>query len=238
MSRIKVVAGDFLNDESDTTYINIYNYFDKTLTLKTALNPKGEVIHRSAIAEIAIANEENVTNIGGKIFWGVTGSLLLGPIGLAAGLLAGGKEKKMAFILKLEDGRTLVGVTDSNTYNELLGGTVESPSEQTEKRVEEVQKSVNGEGGGGCGIGCLAIVIIGIFLLAFIGAVGSETLPFTSSETTEDVQEEENSSETYQECETRITQEFVSIYGETIEEDELDAARRYAERINQECHNN
>jgi hypothetical protein len=35
MSYIKVLAGDFLNDEFDTTPVNTYSYLGKTLTLKT-----------------------------------------------------------------------------------------------------------------------------------------------------------------------------------------------------------
>ena len=91
-----------------------------------------------------------------------------------------------------------------------MGGTVESPTEETETHVEKVQKIVNGEVGGGatfvdgcCAIGIMIpIVIIVVIIplaLLFIAGAGSEPLPPSSLETNEDVQPEENSSETHTE---------------------------------------
>lgn len=50
---------------------------------------------------------------------GVAGAALLGPIGLLAGLLLGGKGKDVTFILKLKDGRKMLATTDSKTFTKI-----------------------------------------------------------------------------------------------------------------------
>ena len=209
MGNIKVWAGDFLDDE----FINNYSYLQKTLTLRTIAAPQGEIIHRSTIVQITIANEENVTKafgIAGKALWEIAGGILRGPIGLAFDRLTGDKGKKIPFLLNLDDGRTLLGVTDSDTYKELLGGKIESPIIQTDKYVEKAQKSVNPiiqtdkyvekaqksvneEGGLDFGIGCFPVLILGIiFILLIVLAAGSETLPPTLLESTHDNQNQKS----------------------------------------------
>lgn len=77
----------------------------------------------SDIDEVMPASEENVKKIGGTVGWGVAGAALLGPVGLLAGLLLGGKGKEVTFIMKLKDGRKILATTDSKTYTKLTALT-------------------------------------------------------------------------------------------------------------------
>lgn len=50
------------------------------------------------------------------------GSLLLGPLGLLAGLLMGGKKKEVTFSVKLKDGRRFLATADSKTFTKMRAG--------------------------------------------------------------------------------------------------------------------
>lgn len=50
----------------------------------------GKSRHVSELQSIEIATEEAVKRVGGTVGWGVVGATLLGPVGLLAGLIAGG----------------------------------------------------------------------------------------------------------------------------------------------------
>jgi len=52
-----------------------------------------EGIAGTELAEIEVASEEGAKRIGGALAWGTVGALALGPVGLLAGLLLGGKER-------------------------------------------------------------------------------------------------------------------------------------------------
>jgi hypothetical protein len=71
-------------------------------------------------AEIEIASEEAVIRMGGTIGWGAAGAALLGPVGLLAGLLLGGKKDEVTFVAKLNDGRKLMGVMEKKDYSVVL----------------------------------------------------------------------------------------------------------------------
>ena len=79
-----------------------------------------ETIPATQISEVAMATEEEVKRLGGTIGWGVTGAVLLGPVGLLAGLLAGGRGKNVTFICKFKDGRKFLGTARSKTYTKIL----------------------------------------------------------------------------------------------------------------------
>jgi hypothetical protein len=78
-----------------------------------------ETINVSAIESIEIVTEENATRIGGLVGWGVAGATLLGPVGLLAGLLRGGKGKDVTFICKLKDGRKFLANGPKKIYTEI-----------------------------------------------------------------------------------------------------------------------
>jgi hypothetical protein len=112
MAKITVHAGDFLKGEGQLSF--------GSLVLKTEAHPwVGEGIHLTQLEMVDTASEENVKKLGGTIGWGAAGAVLLGPVGLLAGLLLGGRKKEVTFVARFKDGRKLLGTTDSTTYTKL-----------------------------------------------------------------------------------------------------------------------
>ena len=112
MAKVTVHAGDFLKGDGQFSF--------GSLTLKTTEHAwLGETIQLSQLESVDVASEESVKKIGGAIGWGAAGALVLGPVGLLAGLLLGGKKKEVTFVAKLKDGRRLLATTDSKTFIKL-----------------------------------------------------------------------------------------------------------------------
>ncbi len=112
LGRIDVLAGDFKKGK-ESQFIggkflmkNEGRFFRETITL-------------SGLERVELATEENVVSIGGAAGWGLAGSLLLGPAGLLAGLLLGGRGKDTTFICVFKDGRKFLGTAASGVFAEL-----------------------------------------------------------------------------------------------------------------------
>jgi hypothetical protein len=73
--------------------------------------------------ELEVASEESVKRLSGTLGWGVAGVLILGPVGLLAGLLEGGKRMEVTFVAKFKDGRRMLGAADSQIYKTMLAST-------------------------------------------------------------------------------------------------------------------
>lgn len=143
MSNIKIEAGDFnpfapasfsfgtfsLIPKTDTTAIEQATQeaidsgagFFKQMTagFKAAAKSTQTVkvsYSKDDIEAIELASEDAVKRIGGTVGWGIAGSVLLGPAGLLAGLLLGGKSKKITFVCKFKDSRKLLATTDKKTW--------------------------------------------------------------------------------------------------------------------------
>ncbi|BAK66892.1 conserved hypothetical protein [Sphingobium sp. SYK-6] len=90
--------------------------------------PKGgwggfEGIPASQLQSIEQATEEAVKRVGGTVGWGIVGATLLGPVGLLAGLLAGGRGKDVTFVAVFKDGRKFLGTTDSKAFVKMKAAT-------------------------------------------------------------------------------------------------------------------
>jgi hypothetical protein len=68
------------------------------------------------LAELEVASEESTKKMMGAIGWGLVGDLALGPLGLLAGVLSGGKQTIVKFIGNFKDGRRMLATTDSKTF--------------------------------------------------------------------------------------------------------------------------
>ncbi len=72
-----------------------------------------------SLSEVEIASEDSVKRVGGTIGWGAVGGLALGPVGLLAGLLLGGKSKEVTFVAVFKDGRRIFATADAKTFKQL-----------------------------------------------------------------------------------------------------------------------
>jgi len=109
MAKIKIIAGDF--PEGNCNYENDYFNFGFFSGIKP--------IHHNELEIVEIATEDNVKRLGGTVGWGVAGAVLLGYVGLLAGLLLGGKGKDITFVAKFQDDRKMLATTDSQTFKQL-----------------------------------------------------------------------------------------------------------------------
>ena len=80
----------------------------------------GEKLKVEELESVEVATEDSVKRLGGAIGWGVVGGTLLGPVGLLAGLLLGGRGKEVCFVAKFRDGRKLLATCDAKLYQQLL----------------------------------------------------------------------------------------------------------------------
>ena len=74
----------------------------------------------SALVELETATEESVKRLGGTIGWGAAGAAILGPVGLLAGVLAGGRKNQITFVAKFSGDQKMLATTDSKTYKALM----------------------------------------------------------------------------------------------------------------------
>jgi len=112
LGRINVLAGDFIAG-LEHQYVH-----GKFLMKKKGAFFREEILP-SEMEKLELASEEAVVSIGGAAGWGLAGSVLLGPVGLLAGLVLGGKGKDVTFIVKFKDGRKFLGTASSKVFDEL-----------------------------------------------------------------------------------------------------------------------
>lgn len=115
---IKVIAGDFYNNR-------LAFVLGKTLYLPPASSWwRLERIPMSQVTEFQIVTEDNVKTLTGAVGWGAAGAVVLGPVGLLAGLLLGGTKKQVAFFCRFADGRKILGRTEPFVIETLHAGTI------------------------------------------------------------------------------------------------------------------
>lgn len=124
----KVVAGDFKQTDSHQLIPGREKTFllpgtVPTLHMRVAGKFSAEKIPASEIESLELATEESVKRLGGTVGWGIAGAALLGPVGLLAGLLAGGKGKDVTFVCTFKDGRKFMAVAPSQVWNDLMAAT-------------------------------------------------------------------------------------------------------------------
>ena len=73
------------------------------------------------IESIRVADEESIKKMGATFGWGLAGLALLGPLGMAAGLLGGGRNKMITFICILKDERKFLATMNNKGFVKLQG---------------------------------------------------------------------------------------------------------------------
>jgi hypothetical protein len=93
VAKIKIHAGDFRFPQ-----VAQYHSWYGVQVQKPGFWPSSERFPLSALVHLEVASEENVKRLGGTVGWGITGAILLGPVGLLAGLLPGGRGKAVTLV--------------------------------------------------------------------------------------------------------------------------------------------
>ncbi len=100
---MKVLAGDW---KAESPIAIKKSFLGKPVAL---LIPKGvfsfETIALGDVATLEIVTEDNQASIAGKLGWGAAGLVVLGPLGLLAGVLGGGNKRDRVMALSTRDGR-------------------------------------------------------------------------------------------------------------------------------------
>ena len=107
MSTLQIHAGDFTKGKGAISVNSMGFAIVPAWASGDGFLGKAHTFTKFDIKEISVATEDNVKRVGGTIGWGVAGAALLGPIGLLAGLLLGGKGKDVTFILQLTSGKKI-----------------------------------------------------------------------------------------------------------------------------------
>lgn len=113
MATIQIHAGDFGKGKA-TLMMGVI-----TFAWQAGDGWVGSSLLLKDIESVDIATEESVKRIGGAVGWGVVGGALLGPVGLLAGLLAGGRSKDITFVAKTKEGKKFLGTTDSASFKKI-----------------------------------------------------------------------------------------------------------------------
>lgn len=114
--QLKLHGGDFRGEAS---------FQGRAFYLFDPRKSKRESIGIAHVAQLEVASEENVQRLGGAVGWGLTGAAVLGPVGLMAGLLAGGRSKDVTFVCVFKDGRKLLATASAKDYTRILGAQMD-----------------------------------------------------------------------------------------------------------------
>ena len=117
MGSVNVIAGDVVKGRWD---------FAGTWNPQTVSFDNLRLVHglhvfyfKNDIRSVDLIKEENKKEFLGSATAGAIGGLLLGPVGLVAGALAGGNKNEVTFIGYLNDGKKFMATTDRKTFTNL-----------------------------------------------------------------------------------------------------------------------
>jgi len=106
----KIIAGKFVGGE-------IFLIKEKIIVW---IDTKQIELTQEEVESVKILTEEDKKNLSRAAGLGIAGSILLGPVGLVAGVLASGNKKEVTFECQLSNGEKFLAVTDPRIYQKLL----------------------------------------------------------------------------------------------------------------------
>lgn len=119
MGKIKTHAGSFQDMRKHRFEGNKFIYEGKGFW--SPYFPKK--IDSEEIANLEQIDEDNKVKVLGAAGWGLAGAAILGPVGALAGMLLGGRGKKVVFACTFKDGRKFLGETDMKTWTAMQAAT-------------------------------------------------------------------------------------------------------------------
>jgi hypothetical protein len=108
---VKVLGGDLTQGEWKFETGILWGAFDQ-------ISMQGD------LKSVQLQTEESIKKLPEMAAWGLAGSLIMGPLGLLAGVMLGGNKKQVCALCELHDGRKFLATMDAKVYQELLAMTI------------------------------------------------------------------------------------------------------------------
>lgn len=124
MSHFKVIGGDLPTQTTFTSFLGINML---SIPREGTFFKSDDYDLKDKIIKCEHVTEENKNKVLAKAGWATLGAVALGPFGLLAGLLMGGKTKNIVVAIKLLDGREFLAECDMETYKKLYSIYVSTP---------------------------------------------------------------------------------------------------------------
>lgn len=118
---MKVLAGDWKADSPIAVKKSLTGKW-RALVFSAGLF-RIEQVPLSDIVEFDIVTEENKASILGKVGWGAAGLVVLGPLGLLAGVLGGGNRRDRVMVIRTRDGRSAMVKGNSKDAEALMAAS-------------------------------------------------------------------------------------------------------------------
>jgi hypothetical protein len=119
---MKVLAGDFKtsseNGASAAFRSGRFSFPDPEVGF--AWFPKLVHYDMGNVDELDEVSEENKVKVLGAAGWGTVGALALGPVGLLAGLILGGRGKQVVFAVKFYDGKRALVEVNQKVWKKIV----------------------------------------------------------------------------------------------------------------------
>lgn len=134
MSHFKIMGGDL---PKTTALITVFGALQLSaprpgFTLRTDTYDL-----KNNIALIEQITEDNKNKVLSKAGWSTLGAIALGPVGLLAGLLMGGRTKYICMAVKLKSGEEFIAECDTKTYQKFHSAFLESRTSRDNEVDEE-----------------------------------------------------------------------------------------------------
>ena len=118
MARYKLLGGDFMGAPERTVnfYFGVFGLPDP----KHKWLRKEITYSMNNVKTLEQVTEHNKVKVLGAAGWGTAGALALGPIGLLAGLVLGGRGKTVVFAVEFTDGKRALIQTDQKGWKKVI----------------------------------------------------------------------------------------------------------------------
>ena len=124
MARYKLLAGDFMGAPERRV-----DFFFRAFILpdpKHKWLPKNVSYSINQVKTLEQVTEHNQVKVLGAAGWGTAGALALGPIGLLAGLVLGGRGQTVVFAVEFTDGKRALIQTDQKGWKKVIAARFDS----------------------------------------------------------------------------------------------------------------
>lgn len=111
MAHFKLISGNIAQDSKLMSMLGVYQLYHSTGLFSTE-----DYNMLENLVNITQITEENKASFIGKAGWGLAGGLVLGPVGLLAGLLAGGNKKTVCCAFEMLPHYRFVAEVEAKAY--------------------------------------------------------------------------------------------------------------------------